>query len=651
MQNDLAPVHSLVFGVIAGYTMPSRLWVIVLSMESQRVGLLRNFLRYLSHEVRVPANVSLLAIDDVKACLAALQASTWSPMKPLVSLQNAQLALPSAALGTDEWKAKPFGSIADAAAAESKACAATSAGSALIVAIPSRPHSPLTPLRLPSHNGCFGVAASPTSPGCGSDRNGSPFPPGTPAADLQYTSGDSPLAHRVRQDTSCSASSSFPARQMTDEVGPTNEQLYGSPSMPREPQRPMEASAQVSIIQAALQSADDVLMSLTSMKDLLDRTLDLARFDAGVHRLRMEVFDLRDLLRRVHREASQVFRGTGVELVWEPFRASSPKGGSKAGRPPVYRTRSTGGGAKQSDSDDGASTSTGTGPSHTTGGTYTSGLVSLLAGQDTDDENAPPLWIRGDPLQLRQSMINILHNGSKFTPAGKSVTVSIHLEQVTHRRVVLAADEEKVADLNTIAEEAALIDGEGAGGLCCSPASWFAGRTRQGTISESPAIAAATPPTLDDVPGTDSPMNPSSQSRALGKSQRRTANADGAGQASLASNPAMSMSGGGSRGVRSASAGGQKALSPSISTTAVPMSTLMSGPRCVAFMGSSGLSDGEGGGGKLQARLVSMMRVTNAAKGDPRQHHRGVASTTALRRGGIWLAHWGGALGNGTRQG
>ncbi len=69
---DQFVIRSFVFGVSCGYIVPVRLWIVVLNMESQRVGLLKNFLRYLSHEVRVPANVSLLAIDDIKNSLLTL---------------------------------------------------------------------------------------------------------------------------------------------------------------------------------------------------------------------------------------------------------------------------------------------------------------------------------------------------------------------------------------------------------------------------------------------------------------------------------------------------------------------------------------------------------------------------------------------------
>ena len=397
---DVESALCLVIGSVLGYIVPLRLWIIVLQMESQRVGLLRNFLRYLSHEVRVPANVSLLAIEDVKACLASLR---------------------EVAMYIESTSATP------------SPVHAANADSASRKALPVLP--PLSQYCIPE-TGHGGVPICPSA-----------LVDGQVKYRKAAASGLGQLPALEKQAGGAALSGWGGLLALPPPSDGRHKQVHVLSG---------QAKA-TDLIDAAEESAQDVLLSISSMKNLLDRTLDLARFDAGVHSLRKEVFDLRALLGQLHRETLQVFRPSGVELLWDgsglhtsPVRVgggesglggggsglSSAVGASTVGS--LVDTRTVCSGASLMSAAEGS-------PPQAIPQAYictSDGAQSSTSA--SDDTLRKPLWVHGDPLQLRQSMMNILHNASKYTPAGRAVFVSLSLEVLKRHDVILEENEEAV---------------------------------------------------------------------------------------------------------------------------------------------------------------------------------------------------------------
>ena len=108
--------------------------------------------------------------------------------------------------------------------------------------------------------------------------------------------------------------------------------------------------------------------ALQHMKTLLDRTLDLARLEAGHVSLQLDAFHLATLWKSAHASVAASFRASGVRL-------------------------------------------------------------DMAASEEVLAQ-----WVRGDALRLQQSLTNILHNGSKYTPAGGWVKCSLRLEPGSARR-------------------------------------------------------------------------------------------------------------------------------------------------------------------------------------------------------------------------
>jgi len=373
---DNEAVQSLMFGLVLGYAVPLRLWMIMLSMESQRVGLLLNFLRYLSHEVRVPANVSLLAIDDVKACLKELQAHT--DQHPLST-------------GCPPLETPEFLALSKALPNARESAAQHDHGSS--ISAEPVPHLQLsTPWKLSLSALQIGAAAP-----------------------LLSAAGAAP-------EQAAAAAAKVPLQQLSCPLGQSEAQ---------------------GLILAAEQSANDVLLSISSMKTLLDRTLDLARFDAGVHSLRMEVFDLRVLLQQLHREVLQVFRPSGVTLIWDSSAVCSAGSGAVphgAAHPNEPR------GSHDDTAQPRQPGSTGSSSVLDEWSPRASQPVGDVRSTFSSAASSSALWVTGDPLQLRQSMMNILHNASKYTPAGQHVYVDIALDVTKRQPVELDEHEEAVAE-------------------------------------------------------------------------------------------------------------------------------------------------------------------------------------------------------------
>ncbi|CAE7747286.1 ETR1, partial [Symbiodinium sp. KB8] len=102
--------------------------------------------------------------------------------------------------------------------------------------------------------------------------------------------------------------------------------------------------------------------ALQQMKALLDRTLDLARFDAGVQQVDMQPLNLASTLASIHRAVMPAYRAAGVTLHWA----------------------------------------------------VEGGLEDVEGG----------VHVLGDVLRIRQAIMNVLHNGSKYSARGDSVYFS-----------------------------------------------------------------------------------------------------------------------------------------------------------------------------------------------------------------------------------
>jgi signal transduction histidine kinase len=266
-------------GVYYGHFVPIHVWVLVLQTQKNKNNAMSSFIRYLSHEIRVPANVSLLALGEARVAMRdilrrhseATLPSTHCELQAVAPAPAVLFGVPmpaqesSVALGSTTERCpqqQPLMTIARGgrAAAPSSLCDADRAPSQLACV----------------HNGSFDPQASLAS---------------TLSVELPH--GRLP-SNPIDVDSSTTASDTRCIPREGSQLTPTHlHQLL-----------------------IADENTSDALLALQGMKDLLDRTLDLARFESGMQTLVVERFDLAALLTALHRESAQGFKSAGVHLHW-----------------------------------------------------------------------------------------------------------------------------------------------------------------------------------------------------------------------------------------------------------------------------------------------------------------------------------------------
>ncbi len=449
-------------GTYYGYFVPIHLWVLVLQTQKAQNNAMGMFVRYLSHEIRVPANVSLLALGEAQAAIRSeirkrRRAGAHTEHVKHMVVDTATVSAKAGALVSLPQHSPT--SLSSQAACEMHNDRPTA----------SKHHVSLgaSPVRLPP------VMDSSTDPreapqttltGEGRGRGDSDSPTGREAT--------------TEHDTDCVLSSGkqIPGHQFEHTTA-------GHPNAQRMPLVPISGKGAVrdtadsdERLRTAEENTSDALMALQGMKQLLDRTLDLARFESGMQVLDAQVFDVVAFLSALHRESLLGFKAANVELKWrhggllaglalavapvehgdntadavmpattadavdgggggETMESRAVMMGTQESTPMQQRTQShvslasPGVQASERPSSQrlvGAGVFGSTCSAHSDGGG--DGAMEVHAhAQSGGSGRWRALWVRGDPLRLRQSIMNILHNASKYTPAGQHVYVTAAL--------------------------------------------------------------------------------------------------------------------------------------------------------------------------------------------------------------------------------
>ena len=254
-------------GIFSGLIVPAIIYVSSLFQDLSKVGSLTRFLRYMSHEVRVPANAAVLAVDEI-----------------LGELQGSRAASPSgpSSLAAANWATTPV-SEPRVERSESK-----------------------------GHRASHGLRSLPGSDSVELPRAGS-------LASTPGMAGEGGT-HSIASDGSAGEAKVYePPVESPGHRGAWRQSkpLILPPIRTTPPPASLLASDKTAALEDALLGpAVDARSALMHMKGLLDRTLDLAKLEAGLAGLDMMRFNFTELCTSIGSALAPAFRLSGVSLDW-----------------------------------------------------------------------------------------------------------------------------------------------------------------------------------------------------------------------------------------------------------------------------------------------------------------------------------------------
>ena len=362
-----------------GVLFPGAVYVLMLYEDSSRVDALTQFLQYISHEVRGPSSTAVNNLQQIQRRLAVLRRD----LTKLPAVTNAALGDLNKAARKQAHSAVMFDGICNGTILSAPMeFPAAQPVQTVDASTPSMTTTKVVKLRQPTTKpeliaspdnaaGGFLKLVQPTAAKPSSQQRPNP----NLVAD--HTAGDRPSHFRATH-----LLPSLPSENSNDS--------FDDPEMPIATAQSVVATVLNSFVGHVKQRMDDMSSaargadaSLSTVTALLDRTLDLARLEAGHGAVQPSRFQVAALWSDVVRAVAPAYRDSGVRLHFK-VGDIAVTADRRVAFPDIWRSQS-----------------------------------------------AAMQWVLGDRLRLHQSLVALLDNGARYTARGGHVRVSLNVASMS----------------------------------------------------------------------------------------------------------------------------------------------------------------------------------------------------------------------------